>query len=231
MKNKTNKRKVTNIVLFSLFFLFLFNLIYAVPPVTTTQQLTSGYFILDTPQITIKQYQDYQYNFFIYNITNGILITNSSTNCFFYLANNKGNVIFSKNATYNLDGHWQVNIAKENFTELGQYAYGVKCQDTNLGGAISGYFEVNPSGNYGSENILFILFIILLFYAVSFIGFFGKNIPMTILGGMAMTGLGVYTIRNGLIIYRDWITNYFSYVTIGLGALISIWASIELLED
>ena len=46
-----------------------------------------------------------------------------------------------------------------------------------------------------------------------------------------MMGLGVYLINNGIIIYRDWLTNYFSSLTMGLGAAISLTAAIYLMEE
>jgi hypothetical protein len=118
-----------------------------------------------------------------------------------------------------------------NTTVLGDYQYNV-CGDKNGNLRCEVLtFSITPSGNYGSSNIVFFIFIIILLYTVSFIGFFGKNIPITILGGMAMVGLGVYTISQGMIIYRDWITNYISYITIGLGALLALWAAIEQIQD
>jgi len=90
--------------------------------------------------------------------------------------------------------------------------------------------QVTPSGNSGSDNIVFFIFIIVLLYAITFAGFFGKNIPLTILGGMAMMFLGLYLVKNGIIIYRDDLTNYVSYVTIAVGAMCSIWAGLEQFE-
>jgi len=92
-------------------------------------------------------------------------------------------------------------------------------------------FDISPSGQSGVTNIVFFLFIILMLYGITLIGFFGKNIPMSILGGMSLMGMGIYTINQGLIIYRDWLTNYFSYITIGLGALIAIWAAWEMVNE
>lgn len=92
-------------------------------------------------------------------------------------------------------------------------------------------FEVTPSGQSGNANIVFFLFIIIAFYLVNIIGFVRGEEWMTILGGMALIALGVYMIRNGIIIYRDWITNYFAYITIGWGAMSTIAASISLMND
>ena len=69
-----------------------------------------------------------------------------------------------------------------------------------------------------------------LLYGITFFGFFGKNIPMTILGGMALLFLGVYLINHGIIIYRDTLTNYIAYVTIAVGAITALWAILEELE-
>ena len=79
--------------------------------------------------------------------------------------------------------------------------------------------------------LIFFVFVIIMLYGITLIGFFGKNIPVTILGGMSLLGLGLYTINNGIIIYRDWLTNYFSYVTIAIGAILAIWATLEAIQE
>ncbi len=91
-------------------------------------------------------------------------------------------------------------------------------------------FEITPSGKGGIENIVFFVFVILMLYGITFFGFFGKNIPITILGGMAMLFLGVYIIQEGLIIYRDTLTIYFSYLTIAIGFIMAMWAILEQFE-
>ena len=129
------------------------------------------------------------------------------------------------------DGGASWNYVTCNTTILGRY-------DVNGFGDINGvktgfdvlYFNVTPSGQGGSTNIIFIIILIVILYTVAFIGFFGKNIPISILGGMAMLGLGVYLISQGIIIYRDWFTNYFAYVTIGLGGIFALWAIVEWIE-
>ncbi len=87
--------------------------------------------------------------------------------------------------------------------------------------------EVTPSGEDGNENTIFFIFVILLIYGITFTGFFGKNIPITVLGGMAMLFLGIYLVSQGIIIYRDNLTNYIAYLTIAIGGICSIWALLE----
>ena len=93
------------------------------------------------------------------------------------------------------------------------------------------YFDITPSGYNGNSNIAFFIVVIILIYGITLWGFFGKSIPMTILGGMAMLFLGIYLFNNGVIIYRDDITRYLSYVTIGIGAILGVWASYEWYQD
>jgi len=111
---------------------------------------------------------------------------------------------------------------------LGGYSYSVCGDKTGEFKCEKLEFDSTPSGKESnSSTIVFFLFIIIMIYAIAGVGFFGRNVPITILGGMAMIGLGVYMINEGIIIYRDWITNYFAYLTIGLGALVSLWALVE----
>ena len=133
-------------LLFLFSVLILISLVSAVPPVTITQQFSTGYIIEDNPQTILKQNQTYQVNFFVYNISNGELITPENALCDFYLANSSGNVLIFTNVSYNADGHWEENIEAGNFSEIGYYNYGIKCQGTNLGGAIVGLWEVKTIG-------------------------------------------------------------------------------------
>jgi hypothetical protein len=117
------------------------NMVSSAPPIT------EGYFIEDTPQTTLKKDRDFQYNFFVYNLTDGILITNESVNCIHYISNSEGAVISFENVPYfESDGHWGLTIDKGNFSENGLYYYGTKCNSSTYGGVTTGTWKVNPSG-------------------------------------------------------------------------------------
>ena len=68
------------------------------------------------------------------------------------------------------------------------------------------------------------LIIGLITYIITLIGFFGKNIPLTILGGIMMIAVGVYGQTQGVIIYGDVITEYLTIFTWAVGAICSLWA-------
>ncbi len=110
-------------------------------------------------------------------------------------------------------------LGKYEYTTCGDLSGTKKCEPVS--------FEITPSGKGGTANMVFFIFIILILYTITFFGFFGKNIPITILGGMAMMFLGIYIIQEGLIIYRDTLTIYFSYLTISIGVVMAFWALLE----
>jgi len=113
--------------------------------------------------------------------------------------------------------------------ELGTYI-------VNTCGDLDGYvacdsftYDVTPSGK---SNLLGVFLIVITFiYAIAFFGFFGKNEWLAILGGMGMITLGLFTLNNGIDIYRSFITETFSWTTIGIGAFFSITAGMSIIEE
>jgi len=117
------------------------------------------------------------------------------------------------------------------FVDIGTYEVIEFCYDGTYSYSNKEYFEVTPSGKSGTNNLVFFIFLILILYAINLLGFFGKNEIMTILGGMALIFLGVYMTNNGIIIYRDNLTMYFSVVTIAWGFISSLIAGYSLYEN
>ena len=115
-----------------------------------------------------------------------------------------------------------------NTTLLGKY-------DVNGFGDLDGtqtsfnyYFDVTPSGVTGVLGLFIIL--IVTAYAIGFIGFFGKNEWVSVMGGLAMMLLGVYIVLYGIDVYRNFMTIGFSYFTIGLGGIFTLVPLIEFIR-
>jgi hypothetical protein len=219
--------------IFLFLFLFSLNFIIAAPPVTQIQNFEDGYVIEASPIETLGQNEDYLLNFFVYHIANGTRVDNSSTLCSMYLVDNSGDLLFESNVLYNGE-YWNISIAGGNFSEIDILPYGIFCNSSYLGGSKVGYFEVTPSGVSGTENIVFFLVVLILLYGLTLLFFFKRDVelaPFVILSGMALGVFGLYMIRNGLIIYRDWFSNYLAYVTMGVGFGLSLWALIAWIED
>ena len=137
-----------------------------------------------------------------------------------------GNVAFNQDGTY-----YSKVLGGGNTTTLGKYTYCYDCGNAldSETGCID--FKVTPAGRDGNENIALFIILIVMIYAITLVSFFGRNIPLSVLTGMFMTFFGVYIIRNGIVIYRDNLTNYFGYVTIATGAIIALLAVLAWIED
>ena len=122
-------------------------------------------------------------------------------------------------------------IESNNFTNPGTYTYDITCNFQSAWKTESFETEITPSGQSGNANIVFFIFLILMLYGINLVGYFGRNAPMTLLGGMALMFLGVYLINQGVIIYRDNLTNYFSYVTLAWGFVSAFLAGFSLYEE
>jgi len=193
--------------------MFLIPFIVAQPPVTTVQYFPNGYVIVESQHEYLKQGQNYQYNFFLYNYSTGYLIDNSSINCTFYLANSSGEIIFIENIKYLSEGYWEVDINGSNFLNKGSYPYGVSCQDDS-GGSLAGIFRVTLTGYQltESKSILYIGFLSLL-VLIFFLNFYGmgylpgRNIRDE--DGRIMSISYLKYFRNIL-----WMTGYFLFIGI-----------------
>lgn len=131
------------------------------------------------------------------------------------------------NMTFSGSGEFYYNF--NSTLELGRYDIrGISdgCENT-----FATYFNVTPSGSSGSDNIVFAVFMIILIWGLTLIGFIYKEPIVTLIGGMAMVFLGVYLIQNGIIIYRDNLTLYFSYLTSFLGGAMALMAAISLIDE
>jgi hypothetical protein len=165
-----------NILIFGIFMLFLMNFISAAPPVTTVQQFTEGYVIEDTPQLNLYKLTDFEVNFFVYNLSNGLLIDNTATECKYYLSNNTGEILHYTDVPYSEVGdygHWAVTIKGDNFSYSGEYFYGIKCNSSTFGGAEIGTYYISPNGHEFTVQKAILFFFILsllgvgLFFSIS----------------------------------------------------------------
>ena len=129
---------------FSLTFIFIFifiSLASAAPPMQQQIfQFETGYIIEDVPQSYLKQNHDFTYSFFLYNITNGMPLSNASgIRCEYYIADIFGNLQFYSPVTYgSASGYWSVTVDKSNFSTPGTLYHGTKCNSSVLGGATVG---------------------------------------------------------------------------------------------
>lgn len=164
------------VVFVLLFAVFLLPLIASAPPVTTVQQFTEG-LVVEYPSMDfIKQGQDFDFHFHVFNVSTGGNLT-TNINCSFHLYNSSGNHVlelFDSTASHTFDFSFLVKGG--NFTNSGIYYYITQCQTGLYGGYAERAFEVNSVGRELeiSTSVLYIsLFIILGFFI--FVVFFIIN--------------------------------------------------------
>lgn len=108
---------------------------------------------------------------------------------------------------------------------IGEYTY-------NTLGDPDGIKVVQPvTFTVGINSVILLIIMFVLAYSIGFFGFFGKHVWVSVLGGMTMIALGLFTYYNGIADYRQFITNIISLTTIGLGALFSLTALVEFIQE
>lgn len=165
-------RNINKYLFLMILFLSMFSLVSAVPPVTTVSSFPSGYLIVEAQQEFLILNHDYSYHFYLYNASNGKNINDDNgVVCTFVMANNFGEILTYGNMSHiNMGGYWEFNISGGNFSYVGEYAYGVNCQDGN-GGALAGTFYITIDGSPNNLERLFsrIFLIMLIFTLIAYI--------------------------------------------------------------
>lgn len=138
------------------------SLIAAQPGFIQGGEFTTGYKIKVPPISPIKQNTNFDFNFHVFNISNGVPIDNSSTDCFFHLYNSTGDhalIVKLEHEENNVNNEWALMVNGNNFSSLGSYSYVVQCNSTTLGGFESVEIHVTKLGteNKTSEALIYIL--------------------------------------------------------------------------
>ena len=140
----------SNLLFLFLFLLVLAPFISAQPPPQTQFNVNLDVGLdIDFPKITaLRINEPFKFNFHVFNRSNGLRVDNSSTNCVFHLFDNKGDHIVSEmNLPFLvLDGDWEADIKRGNFSRLGQYSSLVDCNDGGFGGFVSFPLDVTADG-------------------------------------------------------------------------------------
>lgn len=120
--------------------------------------------LIDSPSMNyIKQNEYFNFNFYVFNDSDGNYIT--SATCFFNLYNQTGNIIYQGVDYEATNFDYSFLIDKNNFTKAGNYYYMTQCNTSSLGGYLEQSFEVNLNGyelNNGKSLILIFFMIIFL---------------------------------------------------------------------
>jgi hypothetical protein len=164
------------IVVILLFLLIVLPMVSSVPPVTTIQQFTEGYNIQIPQDNIIKIGKDYNFEFHVFNISNGYPKT-SGISCDLHLYDTQGNNRYTgTDSSVDVYGDYTFNLTKGNFSKLENIYYFIRCNSSNLGGFSESILRVTYNGEeistahsvlYGSLFFIFIFFMISLVFLIT----------------------------------------------------------------
>lgn len=208
--------------------IFLFLLVTPLVSSATIQFLT-GYEISPSLQVTYEQDKDILIDFFVYNKSNGNLVTNVTTKCSYYLADNQGTVLTNLNVPYLSLGYWSINIDGSNFTRLGKYNYGIKCNDTIQGGAYTGEYKITPDGLDLSSALYWL--IIALGFGVMILGLWREDYTITTLGSFGLVLVGLNILFYGIEGLKNSMSNGISIIILAVSGYVMIKTGIEFVQE
>ncbi len=204
------KKNYVRSLVFIFISLFLISSISAQPPfIQPTQSFINGYIIEIPEQGILKANQDFNFFFHVFNISNGLPLTDDVVNCEFNLHDSTSRLIFSDNSLFFDDTTTAFNVTIQggNFTPQ-DYTYVTHCNSTSFGGFTSVEIEVTPSGRILSEGegtvlfgIMIFLILIVVFFLVATI--FINNLPFKIFLGSLSVLILIGTLGFGLTIMQQ----------------------------
>ena len=232
--NGIDKKGNLFLLCFLLSFFFI-SLVSAQPPFQQTTNFVDGYEIKVPAFSTLQQNQNFTFSFHIYNISDGIPIDDSSTDCDFHLYDNLGEHLITQNNIPNTDSHglvneWEIEVFGTNFSRIGAYSYLIDCNSTTLGGFESISFEVTPTGLTNLLGFYFIIIGISLIFLI--LGFWIKDPYIVIFGTFGLYFVGLYILINGVDGIRNLAyTRGIALIILGIAGYISIKTALEIVRE
>lgn len=136
-----------------LFALILIGIAAAAPPFTSGTGAVLGCEIRFPAIESIKQDTGFDFNFHLFNLTDGTPVNQSLFKCNFHLYNTTGDhiaglfVFPDPPSEHGVGNEYALRFNGNNFSAPGQYSYILQCNWTNNGCYISAPIEVTPTGH------------------------------------------------------------------------------------
>ena len=228
--NKIEKKG--NLFLFgfilSLFFIFL---VSAQSPFQQVSGELEGLDLRFPPVEAIKIGRNVTSHMHVYNHTNGLLLTNTTVDCFVHLYNSVGNHLVEQEMGFDDNSvDFELLILGGNFTISEMQSFIIWCNSTTAGGFVSGAFDVTPTGFTNLLGFYIIIISISLIFLI--LGFWIKDPWIVIFGTFGLFFVGLYILLNGIDGIRNLAyTRAIAFIIIGLAAYISIKAGISVGND
>lgn len=140
------RNKRFNFIFLLIAFVLSLNFVSAVKPAQSSD-FTDGLTIAFPTTENIKQFTDAQFNFHVYNTSNGRPMNNTQVSCLLHLYYGLDDHLDITNIyTFEKPNEWEFNISKGNFTQIGVYSAIFQCNNSISGGFVEFPFEVTSLG-------------------------------------------------------------------------------------
>lgn len=165
----------SKIFIFLIFSLFLISFASAIPPVQTNTNSENGLQVFYPAIEFVPINAAFSLHIHVSNLSNGFPLQNTDIDCHLHLYNSSGSHTYTNGMEKDGNG-WdhEVSLSSGNFSDLGQHAFYIWCNNSYLGGEAKGTFIVTPTGEEGttSKAIFYIgiLFLLLILFIASIYG-------------------------------------------------------------
>ena len=158
----------------------MISFVSAVPPVTTEFIGVEGFDIEANVQPYYKVDEGAEIHIYVFNISNGVILTHPSVSCAVELTDHNGSVVLSGVPTAE-DDHFHMTRPPNVVDTAETYALTIICNNSYMGGYKTAFFEANPYGSELTEaestNFNWGMMFLMIFFAISFIGIFKIEHP------------------------------------------------------
>lgn len=155
--------------------LLMLTMVSAVPPLSVEFTGNEGFLVEANVQDYYKINEGASVHIFVFNISNGAIITSDYASCRVELTDSNGTEVLSGFPTVE-DDHFHMSRNSSIVSEGGVYGLTIICNDSVMGGYKTAFFEANNYGRGLTEEVSFnfnfgMIFLMILFIS-SLIGLF-----------------------------------------------------------
>jgi len=133
------------LLLLGMLLLFSFSFVSAIPPVQISDPTTG--LTISYPKIEyVKAGEEFNFHAHVFNTTNGLAVTNTSTSCFFHGYYSNGTHVIKENMTFESGGVDFAITIPAVLIVSGRYTWIVQCSSAEAGGFISEQIVISSTG-------------------------------------------------------------------------------------
>lgn len=188
---------------------------------------------------TLSVNQAFDFNFHVFNFSNGVPLSNTTLSCYFHLYNQTGDHSYSttlKNDPYSehqVINEWAARLSETNFSSSGYYAYLVQCNGTQMGCEDKGAFKVIDNVVTDTASSDWRIFVILILLAMSLLVFslWSESYAFSFITGAAFILAGVYSMIYGFDGVTDVYTRAIGFILLGIGVILAIISAFGMVGD